>query len=155
MDEAIKQKLKEWARRYLPAELVSLIITMVVAKLAFEATRSNLTTALVSTWIGSGVYYAYILLMDMRFARQQRRAHGHSYDLATFGQNIRALLVEFGVAELFDLFAIRPALMYYLPLWVGNLAVGTLAGKIAADLTFYVLAIIGYELSKRSLRDFR
>jgi hypothetical protein len=155
MDDVVKQKLKEWARRYLPAELCSVMVTMIVAMLTFELTGNSLTTALVATWVGSGVYFSYILAMDMRFAQRQRRARGHHYDWGTFAQNVRALLVEFGIAELVDLFIIRPALMYYLPLWIGSLAWGTLIAKVAADLTFYVPAIIGYELSKRWWRDFR
>jgi hypothetical protein len=31
---------------------------------------------------------------------------------------------------------------------------GILLGKLLADVTFYVPAIIGYELSKKRLRDF-
>ena len=69
-------------------------------------------------------------------------------------QNIKALLVEFGVAEVIDLFIIRPALMYYLPLWIENLAFGTLVAKLLAYLTFYIPAIMSYELSKRWLREF-
>lgn len=154
MTPAVKQKLKEWAARYLPAELLSVIVTMIVALLTFKITGSNLTTALVATWVGSGVYFGFILAMDIRFARRQRHAHGLRYNAHTFTQNIKALMVEFGVAELVDLLIIRPALMYYLPLWLESLALGTLIAKVAADLTFYVPAIIGYELSKRWLRKF-
>jgi hypothetical protein len=150
-----KSKLKEWGARYLPAELLSVIVTMIVALLVFDLTGSQLTTAVVGTWVGSGVYFGYILAMDIRFARRQRHAHGHRYTWQTFGQNIRALFVEFGVAELVDLLIIRPALMYYLPIWMGSLAWGTLTAKLAADLTFYAPAIVGYEISKRWLREFR
>lgn len=150
-----KSKLKEWGARYLPAELLSVIVTMLVALLVFEFTGSQLTTAVVATWVGSGVYFGYILVMDMRFARRQRHAHGHRYTWQTFVQNIRALFVEFGVAELVDLFIIRPALMYYLPIWMDSLAWGTLVAKLAADLSFYAPAIVGYEISKRWLREFR
>jgi hypothetical protein len=155
IESVVKEKLKEWARRYLPAELFSLIVTMFTATVTFHMTGSGMTTALVSTWIGTGVYFGYILLMDVREARRQRHANGHAYTFATFAANIRALLVEFGLAELVDLLVIRPALMYYLPIWFGSLALGTLVAKVAADLTFYTPAIVGYELSKRWFRDFR
>lgn len=154
-EKTVKHKLREWAWRYLPAELCSLIVTMIVAIMVFRITQSNLTTALVGTWIGSGVYFGYILLMDIRLARRERQANGHRYTFMTFMQNLRALFVEFGVAELVDLLVIRPALMFYFPIFFGSLALGTLVAKLTADLTFYVPAIIGYEFSKRWLRDFR
>lgn len=154
MTPIVRQKLGEWAARYLPAELLSVIVTLIVALITHHYSGSQLMTALVATWVGSGVYFGYILAVDIRYAHRQCRACGQTYRIATFVQNIQALLVEFGIAELVDLFIIRPALMYYLPLWLDNLALGTLIAKVAADLTFYVPAIIGYELSKRWLRDF-
>ena len=36
--------------------------------------------------------------------------------------------------------------MYLGPLLVGHLAAGVLAGKLAADIVFYALAIVGYQL---------
>ena len=60
-----------------------------------------------------------------------------------------ALALEFGVAEILDSFLIRPALMYYVPIWTGRLLFGIAIAKIAADLTFYLPAIISYELVTR------
>lgn len=151
---ALQTKLKAWGARYLPAELYSLIVTMIAAVVTFSWTGGHLITALVATWAGTVVYFGYILASDIRFARRQRHAHGHPYCFQTFVQNVEALVVEFGVAELVDLFIIRPALMYYVPLWMNDLIWGTLVAKLAADLTFYIPAIIGYELSKRWLREF-
>lgn len=149
------EKLKVWGARYLPAELYSLIVTMIAAVFTFASTNNNhLITALVATWAGSAVYFGYILAVDIRYARQQRHAHGHPYCFQTFVQNVEALVVEFGVAELVDLFVIRPVMMYYVPLWMDDLILGTLVAKLAADMTFYIPAIIGYELSRRWLREF-
>ena len=154
MHPTMTQKLKTWRNRYLLAELYSLMVTMIVAVLAFEATGSHLIMALTATVAGSLAYFGHILRMDILLARQQLHARGKPYCLRTFIQNINALVVEFGVAEVIDLFIVRPALMYYLPLWIGNLAYGTLAAKLLADLIFYIPAIISYELSKRWLREF-
>lgn len=154
MSPVVAEKLKAWGARYLPAELYSLIVTMIVAVFTFTSTGSHLITALTATWAGSAVYFFYILMADIFFARQQRHAHGKPYCFQTFVQNVEALLVEFGVAELADLLIIRPAMMYYVPLWLDDLITGTLVAKLAADMTFYVPAIIGYELSQRWLRKF-
>ena len=67
---------------------------------------------------------------------------------------LRALFVEFGVVELFDTLFIRPMLIYYIPIWVGDLSWGVIIAKFAADITFYIPAILSYELSKKKLRDF-
>lgn len=151
----MKRKLREWLRRYLPAEILSLLATLAGAALALHLTHSRVTAALVGTWAGNVLYFGTILLQDARLARRQRRAAGLDYGWATFGKNVRALVVEFGPAELADSLVIRPALMYYLPLWLGHFAGGILLAKLLADVTFYVPAIIGYELSKKRLRDFR
>lgn len=146
------KKLAEWARRYLPAELLSLLATLAAAGLAFAFTHHRLTTALAGTWAGNVAYFGCILLTDVLTVRRSRRAAGLAYPPAVFGRTIRALVVEFGLAEVADSFFIRPWLMYYLPQWLGSLAGGILAAKLLADITFYVPAIIGYEISKKHLR---
>ncbi|GAB2969138.1 hypothetical protein GCM10027048_45010 [Hymenobacter coalescens] len=150
----MKRKVREWLRRYLPAEILSLLATLAGAALALTLTGSRVTAALAGTWAGNVLYFGTILLTDVWQARRMRRARGYGYSWATFGKNVRALLVEFGVAELADSFLIRPALMYYLPLWLGNFSGGILLAKLLADVTFYVPAILSYELSKKRLRDF-
>jgi hypothetical protein len=151
----MKRKLREWLRRYLPAEILSLLATLAGAGLGLWLTHSRVTAALAGTWAGNVLYFGTILLQDARRARQVRRAAGLPYGWVTFGKNLRALLVEFGPAELADSFIIRPALMYYLPLWLGRFALGILLAKLLADVTFYIPAILSYELSKKRLRDFR
>jgi len=148
-------KLREWARRYLPAEALSLTATVGGGLLAFRTTGSELSTALAATWAGNVAFFGYILLLDVRLARRQRQAAGRAYTLATFGQNLRALVAEFGVAELADSLLIRPALMLWVPRWLGHMGWGITLAKFLADVTFYIPAIIGYELSKKRLRDFR
>ncbi|MCC2547135.1 hypothetical protein LJY25_11815 [Hymenobacter sp. BT175] len=151
----MKPLILEWLRRYLPAELLSAAATLAGALLAFRSTHSGVAAALAATWAGNVVYFGYLLLLDARLAYRQRRALGRPYTVKTFARNVRALAVEFGLAELADSFLIRPALMYYLPRWLGSLAGGILLAKLLADISFYIPAIVGYELSKKRFRDFR
>ena len=44
--------------------------------------------------------------------------------------------------------------MYYLPRWLGHFGAGILLAKLLADVTFYIPAILSYELSKKRLRRF-
>jgi hypothetical protein len=150
----MKQKVKEWIKRYLPAEILSIVATLISSVLTFKSTQSHLTTALVGTWVGNIAYFGYILLADVIGTNQNLRSQGKSYTFKTFALNARALFVEFGIAELFDSLFIRPALMYYLPIWVNDISLGVIIAKFAADITFYVPAIIGYEFTKRKLRSF-
>lgn len=151
----MKQKLTEWIKRYGLAEIISLTATVSASWLAFELTNNNLTTAITATWVGNVGYFGTILIQDIQLATNQLRSKGKEYSLETFYQNVRALFVEFGVAEIFDTFLIRPTLLYYFPLLIGNRTLGVVIAKFAADITFYIPAIISYELSKKKLRNFK
>lgn len=147
-------RLREWLRRYLPAELLSVVATLAGAWLTLHATGNDLRAALAGTWAGNVAYFGLLLGQDAALARRQLRAQQRQYTVRTFGRNVRALAVEFGLAEVADSFLIRPALMYYIPRWLGNFAGGILLAKFVADVTFYIPAIISYELSKHRLRNF-
>ena len=148
----MKQKLKEWLKRYLPAEILSVVATLAAAGAAFAITQNPVYTALAGTWGGNIAYFGVILLSDMLSVRRKCREAGKRYGVKDFSRNIHALLLEFGVAEVADSFFIRPALMYYMPIWVGQLSLGILLAKIAADITFYIPAIIGYELRAKDMK---
>jgi hypothetical protein len=147
-------RVQEWLRRYGPAELLSLLATLGAAAATAQAGGTRVAVSLAATWAGNVAYFGLLLLQDMRHARRQLAAQGQAYSLASFGRNVRALVVEFGVAEVLDSFLIRPALMYWLPRWLHSVPLGVLTAKLAADVTFYVPAIISYELSKHKLRKF-
>ena len=53
-----------------------------------------------------------------------------------------------------DSLLIRPALMVWLPRWLGYFDWGILLAKQLADVTFYVPVILSYELSKQRLHKF-
>lgn len=148
-------KLREWARRYLPAELLSVVATLAGAGLAWHlGPGQELRAALAGTWAGNVAYFGWLLLQDVRHTQRALRAAGRRYTRRTFGQNVRALVVEFGPAELLDSLLIRPALMVWLPRLLGSRNGGILVAKLLADVTFYIPAIISYELSKKRLRRF-
>lgn len=152
--KSVKNKVKEWIKRYLPAEIISIILTLISSLLTYKLTKNNLTTALVGTWVGNIGYFGTILLSDIFKTKRAFTPKNKSYTFKTFGLNVRALFVEFGIAEFFDTLFVRPTLMYYLPIWVNDISLGVIIAKFAADITFYVPAIIAYELSKKKLRSF-
>ena len=62
---------------------------------------------------------------------------------------MRSLLIEFGLAEVVDSAFVRPYLLWLSPQLIGQLQLGWLIAKLAADIVFYTLAIAGYEFHKR------
>lgn len=147
-------KIKEWLWRYSPAEIVSLIGTMVSAWLVFQSTGNRIETAVAGTIGGNAGYFGTILLQDIIKTKKQLHLENRSYTFTTFLKNIRALFIEFGFAEVLDTFLIRPFLLYEMPIWLGNLTWGLVAAKFAADVTFYLPAILFYEWSKKQYRKF-
>jgi hypothetical protein len=154
MAAARASRMREWLLRYGPAEVLSLLATVGAAAVTAQAGGSSLGVALAATWAGNVAYFGLILGQDVWRTRQQLRQEGRAYTWGTFGRNVRALVVEFGVAEALDSLLIRPALMYWLPRWLHSVPQGVVVAKFAADVTFYVPAIISYELSKKKLRKF-
>ena len=150
----MNKRAKEWIKRYVPAEILSLAVTILVIVISWQLTHSHIITALAGTWLGSIAYFGYILAADIVTAHREVRLHGGTYTITTFLKNIRALFAEFGLAEILDSLVIRPALMYYLPVLTGSLLVGSVLAKFAADITFYIPAIISYELTKSKFRKF-
>jgi len=68
------------------------------------------------------------------------------YSLAAGWNQLKNMLIEFGIPEVLDTFFVRPASLYIFSQWLGP--IGFALGKIVADIIFYVGAIIGYEFSK-------
>lgn len=145
-------KLKEWLKRYLPAEILSVVATVAGAWLAVAFSANAVSTALAATWAGNVAYFGYIILSDVRLANLECTRNGSTFTGQHFLQIIKTLFIEFGVAEVADSFFIRPGLLYYLPVLTGNLTFGVILAKFAADVTFYIPAIIGYEFNKRKLK---
>ena|SRR6187402_1198476 len=147
----MKQKAKEWLKRYLPAEILSIIVTLACAWVADALTHNGVTTAFAGTLGGNIAYFGYILVSDIFISASKCKATAQQYGWKNFLINIKALMLEFGVAEVFDSLLIRPALMYYLPIWTGDLSLGIIMAKLLADVTFYIPAIISYELAKKHI----
>ncbi|MDR3678670.1 MAG: hypothetical protein P4L41_01815 [Flavipsychrobacter sp.] len=147
-------KIKEWLKRYLPAELLSTAATLGGGIIAYRIWNNATAIALVATWAGNLFYFGYILFNDVYWTKKTLHAHNKKYNSITFFKNIHAFVVEFGIAEVLDSFLIRPLLIYYLPLVIGNLFAGLLLAKFIADITFYIPAILSYEFAKKHFRNF-
>jgi hypothetical protein len=125
-----------WLRRYGPAELLALLGALAGFALG-EAAWGTVTAGAVCAAVGDNVAYYGLLLA------REARALGV---LAA----ARALVVEFGPAEVLDGALIRPTCMALAVAALGPV-VGVVVGKLAADLVFYIPVIVTYETLRRDV----
>jgi hypothetical protein len=136
--------LTVWVRRYGVAEIVGLGTAITSALAGLALTGSEIAAAFAGALGESVGYYGAMitrdLLADDGAADQLRRPHGPRdiYRIAA------RLLVEFGPAEVADL-VIRPFTMG-VGIHLFGFEWGVLAGKLMADLVFYVPVVSAYEL---------
>lgn len=148
----LRNKTREWLNRYIPAEILGTIGALIAAWAVYGQTHSYIAAA-AAGWVGEGVgFYGYFvtteLLLNSKKYRQYPLMKRVSLAVATASTN---LLIEFLPAEILDNFMLRPFLMYLIPQYVHPYPVGFLVGKFSADILFYALAIIGYEVRKHYL----
>jgi hypothetical protein len=134
-------RAREWLARYVPPEVAELLGAVLAAS-AVQVFGLAALTAYAGSAGETVAFYAVLLVRDLR--RRRRLGHGGRSSM----RPVRDLLLEFGPAELMDNLAVRPVAMYVGPILIGDLTAGVIAGKIAADVVFYSLAILGYELGK-------
>lgn len=147
--QPLKAKTKEWLRRYIPAEILGTIFSLVAAWVAYSHTHSFVTAA-AAGWIGEGIsFYGYFVTTELLTNAKQYQEHAVFKRLWLAAARASTnLIVEFAPAEILDNFLLRPLAMYYFPQRIHPYAVGFLVAKFSADIVFYLLAIIGYEVRK-------
>ena len=143
----MKNKLQEWLKRYIPAEILGTIIALMVASVAYTHTHSYIIAA-ASGWVGEGVgFFGYFITTELVI---HNKKYAHYKFIKRISTIVIAastnLIIEFLPAELFDNIVIRPFAMFIVPQYVHPYALGFLIGKLCADIFFYVFAIIGYEI---------
>ncbi len=144
-------RVREWIGRYLVAELAGLTTALLAALAVTSWDPDRLAIAAYASALGEGVgFYAGFLIV--RYLREEIDGPPRR----RIAVIVAAAVVEFGPAEIVDTALIRPAAMFLGSLATGNVIIGVLIGKVAADIVFYGLAITSYEvLVRRFLRRFR
>jgi hypothetical protein len=148
----LKTKTKEWLRRYIPAEILGTIFSLIAAWVAYSHTHSFIAAA-ASGWVGEGSgFYGYFITTELLLNAKHYKDHSliKRVSLAITKASTN-LLVEFAPAEILDNFIIRPFTMYSFPQFIHPYPIGFLAGKFSADAIFYIFAAVGYEARKRWL----
>lgn len=144
-------KIKEWFKRYFPAEILALVGALAGASLVYFLTGNRIIAAYGGA-IGENIgYYGLIISKDIRKSIRTHKDKKLKYGLRSFAKDVRNLFVEFGLSETLDSFIIRPFAMYVFPIILGSYTLGIVVGKFAADITFYIPTIIFYEIRKKYL----
>lgn len=123
--------------RYGPAEVVGTITAVFAAALVHRLGAGEVFTAYVGSASEAAGYY--LIMVSSEFRRYRDK---HPFHIT------KNLLLEFGFSETLDFFVIRPLFMG-LGLHYLGVGWGLIAGKLMADLVFYVPTIFIYEWRKR------
>jgi hypothetical protein len=132
-------RVRHWLKRYLPAEAASVVSALLAAHLAAWLTGNAAVAAVAGAWGENTAYYGVMLFREVLATRDVLRA-------------ARDLVIEFGPAEALDSLVVRPAAMFAGTQVIGDLTLGTLAGKLVADVAFYIPAIAAYEVRRSASR---
>lgn len=146
----LMQRLAEWGRRYVPLEILSTLTALAGAGTAALVTTNAVAIAYAGAWAENVGYYGYAFAREMKWIGRADPRVKHpalSWPRRAVAA-VKALLWEFGVAEVLDSFVVRPACMYAAVALIGSLGAGIVIGKLAADVAFYGIAILFYELGK-------
>ncbi len=147
----MKNKIKEWIRRYLLAEILSTALSLATAWVIHRTTEDNVLAAFVGSAMASISFYGIIAYNDVRKSLKHHRKHDLIYDFIAYFKDLRNLVIEFGPSEILDVMAVRPFFMYLMPKLIGEFVLGTFIGKMIADVVFFIPAIVMYEVRKKHL----
>lgn len=143
-----RQKVREWVRRYGVAECVGISCALIGSTVVRKITHSVIAAGYGGAWGESIGYGGTIIARDFLSESRQVRAARRSFRLGDVWHVITNLLTEFGPAALLDTFVTRPLAMS-LGLRLLGAPLGVIAGKLCADVVFYVPVIFMYERRQR------
>jgi hypothetical protein len=134
----------EWLLRYGPAEVAATLTTVLVVQALDRATGSAALAAYAGA-LGDGLVFYGVLFLREWLVQQRKRARVATGRAPTSLYVAREMFLEFGAAEMLDLFVIRPFCLGAGLRLLGD-ALGPLAGKLTADVMFYAQVLTVREL---------
>jgi len=143
------QKIKELFRRYLPAEIVGTLTAIGAASITHIYSDNAVFIAYIATLGEALGFFSTIFIQHFLTLSKKRKTENKHFAFSDISKLIAHVLLEFGPAEILDSLVLRPFFMYLFPLLTENFAIGILLGKIAGDITFYLIVILSYEMKKR------
>jgi hypothetical protein len=145
---SLRAKITQWLSRYGIAECAGVSCALLGSFVVRRATGNAIATAYAGAW-GESIGYSSVIIGRDFFAeiRASRLMH-RTFGVRGVGGVVTGLLAEFGPSGVLDTLVIRPFTMGVGARLFGP-QLGLLAGKLAADILFYVPVIFIYERKKR------
>jgi hypothetical protein len=134
--------------RYGLAECAGITCALLGSVAVRRVTGSAIAAAYGGAWGESIGYGGFIITRDFLASARTARGAGRVVGVRDAGKVITGLLEEFGPAGVLDTLVIRPFCMGVGVRLVGP-ELGIIAGKLSADILFYIPVIFMYERRKR------
>jgi len=138
-----------WVRRYGPAELACLVTMLIASVTAARLTDSPPLLAAAAI-IGATIGFYGVLVTSVMREQLALIPGGPGRAARALRRSVGLLAAEFGVAEVADTFFLRPALMMAGVVLIGDAVWGLLAGKLVADVLFYVISGVCFRITERT-----
>ncbi len=145
---SFKHKCTEWIKRYWLPETIGTVFAYLGYFIIYKLTNSEIAAAFGGTWGENLGFYGTVITREIIQDKKWLNENGEKYNLKAITKTFAKLASEFGPAEYLDSFVIRPLTIGLGAKYLGQ-TVGILAGKLTADILFYISAIISYELRKK------
>jgi hypothetical protein len=144
-----KSRVRTWVKRYGPSEAVGIAMALGVSWLLQQST-GNVIAAAYGASIGEALgFYGSLVTREMIQEAYHAGARRAPYGASEMIRTWRGLLLEFGPAELLDTGLIRPLAMAACTRLLGW-GLGIVAGKLLADVVFYLPVIWVYERRRQA-----
>ena len=145
----IKRKVKEWLKRYLPAEIVGTVSAVSAAGLMHFYSENLVFIAYAGSFGEAIGFYSTVFFQHVAILVRKNKLLVKTVSFTDIMGIMATIVLEFGPAGLIDGLLLRPFFMFIFPVLLKNFTFGILMGKFAGDLTFYILVILSYEIRKR------
>ncbi|MBI4225092.1 MAG: hypothetical protein HY617_02055 [Candidatus Sungbacteria bacterium] len=122
------------------ATLAALISAHVIKSIS----GNNIIAGIAATWMDNLAFYGYIIFRDLKTRR---------FGIANLFKQARNMIIEFGPAEYFDSFLLRPFYLSAFPYFISNYSLAILLGSLTAEITYFIPTIFSYEVRKKIFKD--
>jgi hypothetical protein len=145
----MKQKIKGWLKRYLPAEIVGTVTAVGAATITHALYKNPIFMAYAGSLGETIGFYSTVFIQSILTENKKHKIEKRKLLFFDLYKIITNIVLEFGLAGIIDGLLLRPFFLYLFPILLKNSTVGILIGKIVGDFTFYILVILIYEITNK------
>ena len=122
---------------------------MAAASIAHLSLKNLILIAYAGSFGESIGFYSTVFIQHILITDKKCKAKGKKFSYTDMLSILSGIFIEFGPGGIIDGVLLRPFFMYVFPVLLNNFTLGILVGKIAGDITFYMLVIASYEIIKQ------